>query len=77
MTIGASPRVSLSAGAKQTNLTPHGLLKILHRTNSAIRDDGHWYADQAVIDQIAKARRVLGFDRNAHARASHQTGAAA
>jgi hypothetical protein len=77
MTTGASSRVSLSAGAKQTNLTPQGLLKILHRTNRAIRDDGRWYADQSVIDQIAKARRVLGVDRSAHARAAHQAGAAA
>jgi hypothetical protein len=77
MAIAAYSRVSLSAGARQTNLTPQGLLKILHRTNSAIRDDGRWYADQTVIDQIAKARRVLGVDRGAHARVAHQAGAAA
>jgi hypothetical protein len=77
MAIAPSSRVSLSAGARQTNLTPQGLLKILHRTNSAIRDDGRWYADQAVIDQIAKARHVLGFDRGAHTRAGHQAEAAA
>jgi hypothetical protein len=63
MTIDASPRVSLSTGAKRTNLTPQGLLKILRRTNSAIRDDGRWYADQTVIEQIARARHVLGVDR--------------
>jgi hypothetical protein len=77
MAIGGSSLVSLSAGAKQTNLTPQGLLKILHRTGSAIRDDGHWYADQSVIDQIATARRVLGVDRRAHGRVAHQAGAAA
>jgi hypothetical protein len=56
-------RISLSAGARRTNLTSQGLLKILRRTESAIRDDGRWYADRAVIDQIATARRVLGIDR--------------
>lgn len=58
------PRVPLSAGAKQTGLTSRGLLKILLRTDSAIRDDGHWYAEPETIDQIATARRVLGIDRN-------------
>jgi hypothetical protein len=56
-------RVSLSTGARKTNLTPQGLLKILRRTGSAIRDDGRWYVDPAIIDQIATARRVLGIDR--------------
>jgi hypothetical protein len=77
MAIAASSRVSLSAGARQTNLTPQGLLKILHRTGSAIRDDGHWYAEQTVVDQIATARRVLGVDRRAHARVAHQAGVGA
>ena len=58
------PRTPLSAGAKQTHLTPQGLLKILKRTDSAIRNDGHWYADPEKIDQIAAARQVLGLDRN-------------
>jgi hypothetical protein len=44
------PRVPLSVGAKQTNLTSQGLLKILRRTGSAIRDDGRWYVDPTVID---------------------------
>jgi hypothetical protein len=57
------PPIALSAGAKQTNLTPQGLLKILKRTASAIRDDGHWYADPERINQIATARQVLGLDR--------------
>ena len=39
---------------------PQGLLKILTRTDSAIRDDGHWYVDPERIDQIAAARQVLG-----------------
>jgi hypothetical protein len=54
----------LSVGAKITNLTPQGLLKILRRTNSAIRDDGRWYVDPTIIDQITAARRLLGIDRN-------------
>ena len=58
------PRTPLSAGAKQINLTPQGLLKILKRTDSAIRDDGHWYAYAERIVQIAAARQVLGLDRN-------------
>jgi hypothetical protein len=60
----ASRLISLSAGARQTNLTPPGLLKILRRTGNAIRDDGRWYVDSAVIDQIASARRMLGLDRS-------------
>ncbi len=58
------PRISLSAGAKKTNLTPQGLLKILVRTDSAIREDGRWYADPSIIDQIATARRVLGIEKS-------------
>jgi hypothetical protein len=58
------PRVPLSVAAKQTNLTSQGLLKILRRTGSAIRDDGRWYVNPIVVDQIAKARRVLGVDRS-------------
>jgi hypothetical protein len=55
--------IPLSAGARQINLTPQGLLKILHRTDSAIRSDGHWYVDPTIVNQIAIARRVLGLDR--------------
>jgi hypothetical protein len=58
-------RIPLSAGARQTNLTPPGLLKILQRTNSAIRDDGRWYVDLVTVEQIAAARRTLGIDRGA------------
>ena len=56
-------KIRLSDGARQTNLTSQGLLKILRRTGSAIRDDGRWYVDPSIIDQIATAHRVLGFDR--------------
>ena len=61
---GSSPRIPLSAGAKKTGLTPQGLLKILQRTDSAIRHDGHWYVEPEKIDQIATARRALGIARN-------------
>jgi hypothetical protein len=71
------PRVPLSVAAKQTNLTSQGLLKILRRTGSMIRDDGRWYVDPSVVEQIATARRVLGVDRTAYTRTGHQTGAAA
>jgi hypothetical protein len=59
-----APRMPLSAGAKITNLTPQGLLKILLRTNSAIRDDGHWYVRPTKVDQIAAARQALGINRS-------------
>jgi hypothetical protein len=52
----------LAVGARRTNLTAQGLLKILKRTNRAIRDDGRWYVDPVVINDIAKARRVLGLN---------------
>ena len=55
----ARRRIPLAAGADRTELTAQGLLKILKRTNSAIRDDGRWYADPAIVEQIAAARRVL------------------
>ena len=56
-------RIRLSAGARRTELTSQGLLKILRRTGRAIRDDGRWYVDPSIIDQIATARRVLGIAR--------------
>jgi hypothetical protein len=56
-------RIRLSAGARLTNLTSQGLLKILRRTGNAIRDDGRWYVDRSIIDQIGTARRVLGIAR--------------
>jgi hypothetical protein len=65
-------RIPLAAAARQSRLTPHGLLKILRRTGKAIRDDGHWYAYPADVEQIIIARRVLGLDEK-----MQQTGAAA
>jgi hypothetical protein len=62
--ISTPGRIPLSVGARQINLTSPGLLKILRRTNSAIRDDGRWYVDPVIIERIAEARRVLGIDRN-------------
>jgi hypothetical protein len=61
------PRIPLSAGARQTNLTSQGLLKILRRTDNAIREDGRWYVDPTIIDKIAAARRALGIDRTKRA----------
>jgi hypothetical protein len=49
--------------ARQADLTPTGLLKILKRIGKAVRDDGHWYADPADVSQITQARRVLGLSR--------------
>jgi hypothetical protein len=70
MKVTAQRRVSLSAGAQKTDLTPQGLLKILQRTRSAIRDDGHWYAYSNKIDEIATARQALGIDRRKSASAA-------
>lgn len=53
-------RIALPAAAQQARLTPLGLLKILRRTGNAIRDDGRWYVDPAVVKQIITARKVLG-----------------
>jgi hypothetical protein len=73
---GTQPRIPLSAGAQRTNLTSQGLLKILLRTDSAIRDDGRWYADPTIVDQIATARRVLGIDRRKSANTAETPGGA-
>jgi hypothetical protein len=56
-------RISLLGGAQRAGLTPQGLLKILRRTGKAIRDDGHWYADPAIVDRITAARQALGLAR--------------
>jgi hypothetical protein len=61
--VNKRPPIKLSAGARRADLTSQGLLKILKRTNSAIRDDGRWYVDPDVIEQIVVARRVLGVER--------------
>jgi hypothetical protein len=53
-------RIALPVAAQQVKLTAQGLLKILQRTGSAIRDDGRWYVDPAVVNQIITARKVLG-----------------
>jgi hypothetical protein len=60
----SSARISLPAAARQTELTAQGLLKILRRTGKAIRDDGRWYADPAVVDQVTAARQFLGLASN-------------
>ena len=61
--------IPLAQGANKAALTPPGLLKILQRTGKAIRDDGHWYADPAIVEEIAKARQVLGLTRGKRAAA--------
>ena len=55
--------------APTNKLTPPGLLKILQRTGKAIRDDGHWFADPAIVEEIAKARQVLGLSQGKRASA--------
>jgi|HubBroStandDraft_1064217.scaffolds.fasta_scaffold475932_2 hypothetical protein len=73
MTVSDSQRprtpIPLAQGANKTNLTPPGLLKILQRTGKAIRDDGHWFADPAIVEEIAKARQVLGLSQGKRASA--------
>jgi hypothetical protein len=56
--------VPIRVGAERLGLTPAGLLKILRRTNSALRDDGRWFAKATTIDEIENARRVLGLSRS-------------
>jgi hypothetical protein len=63
VTISKRPLITLSASARKANLTSQGLLKILKRTGCAIRNDGHWFVDPVVIEQIVLARRVLGIER--------------
>jgi hypothetical protein len=65
MTVTGSSQqpIPLSAGARIASLTSPGLLKILKRTKSAIRDDGRWYVSPSVVEQIVQARRVLGIER--------------
>jgi hypothetical protein len=68
--IGTPGRLPLSVGARQINLTSPGLLKILRRTNSAIRDDGRWYVDRAVICRVSSR-----FERNVRGHESAASGA--
>jgi hypothetical protein len=63
VTISKRPLITLSASARKASLTSQGLLKILKRTGRAIRDDGRWFADPDVVEQIVVARRVLGIER--------------
>jgi hypothetical protein len=56
--------IPIRIGAERLGLTPAGLLKILRRTNSALRDDGRWFAASTTIDQIENARGVLGLGRS-------------
>jgi hypothetical protein len=57
------PGIPIPEGARKANLTSQGLLKILKRTGSLIRDDGRWYCDPNVVERVIEARRVLGIDR--------------
>jgi hypothetical protein len=56
-------RISVPDGARKADLTAQGLLKILKRTGSLIRDDGRWYCDPQFVNQVIEARRILGIDR--------------
>ena len=56
-------RVPLQNAARELGLTGHGLLKLLQRTNSAIRNDGHWYVHPETLASVAAARRTLGIAR--------------
>jgi hypothetical protein len=56
-------RVPLQVAARELGLTGHGLLKLLKRSDAAIRDDGHWYVLAEKLETIAAARRTLGIDR--------------
>jgi hypothetical protein len=57
-------RVPLPSAARRLGLTRYGLLKILRRTDSAIRDDGRWFVSPRTLEEIEAARRVLGIDRH-------------
>ena len=61
------PRIPLPIAAGRLGLTRHGLLKILQRTHTAIRDDGHWFVEPTVVEKLLSARKVLGLDRRARA----------
>jgi hypothetical protein len=57
-------RIPLPSAARQLGLTRYGLLKILQRTDSAIRDDGRWFVSPRILKEIEAARRVLGIHRS-------------
>ena len=60
----SADRVSLPAAARNLGLSSPGALKIIQRANFAIRDDGRWYVFADKLEEIAKARRLLGIDRS-------------
>jgi hypothetical protein len=51
--------VPIPRAAKQLDMTSPGLLKLLRRTNRAIRDDGHWFMTPEDLAQIKRARLTL------------------
>lgn len=53
-------RVTLRSAASRLEMSPLGLQKLLARTSSLIRDDGHWFVSTSVIAKIQEARAVLG-----------------
>jgi hypothetical protein len=57
---GADTRVSLRTATSRLEMSPLGLQKLLARTNSLIRDDGHWFVSASMIAKIQEARAVLG-----------------
>jgi hypothetical protein len=66
-------RVPLQKAARELGLTGHGLLKLLQRTNSAIRSDGHWYVHRETLVAVAAARRALGIARRPKTLRGHQS----
>jgi hypothetical protein len=52
-------RVPLVAAAAIIGMSPNGLFHILKKTNSAIRDDGHWYCTTETVERIKRARSDL------------------
>lgn len=58
--VGADARVPLRSAASSLEMSPLGLQKLLARTNSLVRDDGHWFVTTSVIAKIQEARAVLG-----------------
>ncbi len=57
---GTDTRITLRSAASRLEMSPLGLQKLLARTNSLIRNDGHWFVSTAVIAKIQEARAVLG-----------------
>ena len=49
--------IKLHDAAREADLSPHGLLKILKCTGSVIRDDGRWYVLPDVLAQVIQAQR--------------------